>query len=235
MEKSCYIFPKYLTVACTLSFVLVAAFFLSQKSLLYPSETSEKGLSKTTTGIVSGSYDLLGLISGLVLPYFINVWNYKTTFCLSYLLYSVLICAFGLTGFAASKVTFIILNGLVLVLMGIVVSFTLSVIIPINFKLFPNQRGNISASIQVLFEIGYIIGPILAALLYSWVGFYLPFVVTGGLGMILAVISALVMFSYQKDSQSEIEKLRVKSGKKNKFQGYKRKGRIYQIINYVIR
>ena len=196
-------FRKIFTVSLSISFPFTAALFLTGKSLLYPSQAESNGLSKTTTGVISGCYDLSGLICGLILPSFINRWNYKNLFWVNYLMYAVLIASFGLVSLSDSNQVFAAGNFILLTLLGVFVTPVLLVMMPINFNLYPDKRGVISAATQLCFDLGFVLAPFACALLYDSGGYFLPFVTVGCIGCVLAVVSGVCMLPYSTNQCSE--------------------------------
>ena len=190
---------KLLSLILTLSFAFIAAVFLTGKSVLFPTAAEDRDVSKTVTGIASGAYDLCGLICGLTAPILIRKYNLNFKFCywISFLGYSISAALFGFVGFFKTSEVFAFLSVVVLGFLGLFVSFMLLIFFPITVALFPEKRGVVALLFQVFFDVGFILGPFSATLFYDTDGYYLPFLVDGSLGSILAIISAIVMMPHK--------------------------------------
>ena len=158
------------------------------------------GLSKTITGVMSGSYDVFGLICGLISPALIRKYNINLNrvYWASFLGYSTCVAGFGCVGFIADSEIFAVLNIIILGLLGTFGSLVLLVLFPISVALYPGRRGVLSSLLQVFFDLGFILGPFIATSFNDVDGYYLPFLVTGCCGSVLAIISALAMLPHSK-------------------------------------
>ena len=178
----------------------VAAVFLTTKSLLFPTNAEDKGVSKTVTGVASGVYDLCGLFCGLTVPTLIKKYNLslKVILWTSYLGYSVSTILFGLVGFVKGAALFSFLSIFVLGFLGAFGSFCLLVYFPITVTFYPEKRGVVALLFQVFSDAGFILGPFSATLFYDTDGYYLPFLVNGSIGSILAIITAIVIRPHKR-------------------------------------
>ena len=211
MEKPIFV-RRLVSLFLTVSFFLFNAAYTNQIGAFFPKEAERKGLSKTTTGVITGINDAVALVLGFFIHHLNGFVNLKTAFWGSYLVLSLTIIAFGLLTFIHVQWVYIIVAVLIRVVTGAMNCAICAVVLPMTFQLFPEYRGQVTGAIQLLFEGGALLGPLIGSVFFKLDGFYLPFVVLGSTSLLFALMSSAFVLPHQTQNAMSDEMVPLNPG-----------------------
>ena len=203
---------------CGLTLFIVEGFYDNFWSPFLPTEFTERGLSETTTGIIIAAYDIACLLTPVLILGVKDFALNEITFCLAAFSQGIFSIIFGALMLIRSNVCFVLMCLLIRCLMGIGYTVLWCSGAKIFLFLFPDNPGKVFSSISSSVSIGLILGTPYGSFIYGISGYYPPFIIIGGIQMILAVINYLNLFRnvseiYEEDrllgDQENIEKVGV--------------------------
>ncbi|XP_075256212.1 uncharacterized protein LOC142348661 [Convolutriloba macropyga] len=192
-------FRKSVSLFLSISYFCLNAAVTAQIGSFFPKEAERKGLSKISTGVITGLNDAVALFLGFFIHRFVGIANLKTIYWVSYFIFSLSVAAFGMLTFAETTWVYITVAVIIRAVAGAVSCAVCAIVVPMTFQLFPEYRGQVSGALQFLFEAGSLLGPLLGAAFFNIQGFYLPFVMSGGVALILSILSAVFVLPYEEN------------------------------------
>ncbi|XP_075255202.1 MFS-type transporter SLC18B1-like [Convolutriloba macropyga] len=209
---------KVVPVLLGLTLIIAEGVNYSQIGPFFPTEASVyKGISTTSIGIITGTFDVANLIAAIVLTSFITPKNQKAVFCFGALLSATCNGLFGVMGFSKGGPSFIALCSLLRFLMGTGASMVYSTAVPLLVPIYPQWSGRIASLFETCFGLGIMIGPLIGSLLFSAGGYFTPFTFAACSQILIVIICILFLpnmaVTYQRlDSDSAINDLETPAG-----------------------
>ncbi|XP_075255611.1 MFS-type transporter SLC18B1-like [Convolutriloba macropyga] len=187
-------FVKLATVLLGLALLIAEGVNYSQIGPFFPTEAAEhKGISTTSIGIITGSFDVANLFAAFILASFISPKNQKHFFCIGALMSATSNGLFGIMGFSKGGISFITLCTLLRVLMGTGASMVYSTGLPLLVPLYPEWSGRITTLFETSLGLGIMLGPLLGCLLFSIGGYVTPFTFAACCQILMVIICVLFL------------------------------------------
>ncbi|XP_075256255.1 MFS-type transporter SLC18B1-like [Convolutriloba macropyga] len=215
-------FRKISTVFLAQTFMLICGLGLSITGPLLPPDARAKGISKSEIGLISGSMDIASIVCGFSVPAMIHLFDMKTFFCAGLAIFSAGNFLFGLMTYIKTELNYMIFSVILRVIVGAGYSISFFSLFPILFAIYPDNKGLITALTELFFELGCLLGPLIASLLFYLNGYASSFLVIGTTGLFSALCCATCMLSssdFDTDSvssQHETEAMMSKSPENSK-------------------
>ena len=165
---------------------------LSLISPFYPTEALSKGVSVTQTGMVMGSVFVTVIVSTPVCGKYIHIFGAGICLIIGSCIIGLGNFIFGFLSKVEDSNSFFALSVVIRIIIAVgdssaaPAAFTLAAI-----QMSKEHRGKAIAGVETSFAIGTMFGPTIGGCLFDSGGFPLPFYVTGGLMMLLSVMTSL--------------------------------------------
>ena len=174
--------------------VLFAGISLSLLSPFYPKEALSKGVTVTESGIVLGSVFITTIIITPLFGKYIEMLGARWFLIAGTFIVGVGNFLFGFLSQVEDKNTFFLLS----IIIRIITAIGESAVAPASYPLAGRQvskenNGKAMALAESFFGIGTMFGPTMGGLLYDMKGFPMPFWVSGGLMMVVSLISCVLL------------------------------------------
>ena len=176
-------------IICILSLgYFIFGFLFSMQPPLFPPEAASKGLTPSQYSLPFMSGELVGLIFTLVTGFLIQDIGAKYCMCIALLMTGLSTSLFGLLTFVDNASYFLILACVIRILQstGMCVFYSSGCTTLLTF--YPRTKMMKTSIVNTAFYMGSILGPIGGELLNALAGFSLPFVCSGPVFIIVAVL-----------------------------------------------
>lgn len=171
----------------------------------YPAEAKEKGLTESEIGIIFGIFELVVCIVSLILGKYMVYIGSKRMLVSGLMITGIAAILFGFLRFLPSGIIFFLASVSVRVIEAIGDACFVTASFVISVKCFPDRISTVIGIMETFAGFGFTAGPMIGAVLYDFGGFELPFLVLGGVLLIVSMLSCFLIESY-KDEPSEEEK-----------------------------
>jgi len=177
-----------------------AGLSLSLLSPFYPSEALSKGVSVTQSGLVVGSVFITTIIFTPLFGKYIKILGARKFLIIGSFIVGLGNVIFGFLDKVQDKNTFFALSIVIRVFTAIGESAVTPAAYPLAGKQVSKEnQGKAMAAAEACFGVGTMFGPSLGGALYDLGGFPLPFWVSGGIAI---VVTILTMVSLKDDSSA---------------------------------
>ena len=196
--------PKYFLLCITVALAyyiwgvcnaLLAPFF--------PMEAKSKGALISHSGFVFGVYSLAAFIFSPIFGKYGVKISPKYIYITGGLTQAVCTLAFGALHYIDNVRLFLGLSYLIRILSGMANAASFGSLLAALMSLFPNSVSKINAATELFCGIGYMVGPALGGWLYVSGGFTLPFLISG---MVALVVAIMLIFAIPHVKPSEPER-----------------------------
>ena len=202
-EKRWRSFRKGLTAFLALfAFQFVSGFANSAIGLLLPTDAHLKGVSESEIGLISGAFDFTSFVAGFAIPPILSEFNMNHFFLTGLVLFSISNAAFGCMTYFEVQWIYVTWSFLLRCIQGLGYAMSWFALIPILFKLYPFNKGQMSGLTETFFEIGAILGPVFAAFMYHVTIYVAPYIITSLFGLFLALLCLLFMEPFAGDDET---------------------------------
>ncbi|XP_014240079.1 MFS-type transporter SLC18B1-like isoform X2 [Cimex lectularius] len=200
---------QWLTLIAIGSVHFCGAICISLQAPFYPQEAEKKNATATEYGLVFGSFEFIAFFSSPFLGKYINYIGVKTTLNAGMLLAAASTISFGLLDMVESHDAFIGLSFFLRMAESLGSTAALVSAFSITAAVFPDSIATAFASLEVFYGVGYIVGPTLGGLFFSWGGYKLPFIVMG-IAMIFGNIFVFLVLPPVENNVSDIRQVSTK-------------------------
>lgn len=152
---------------------------LSLQPPFYPLEAEKKGATLSQYGFVFGIANLAAFIFAPIFGKFGAQIGPKLLLNLGAFTQGCVGVSFGFLKYVQNTGTFLGLSYFLRFLDGMADAMSVAAGVSILMKLFPNKVSQVVAWTEMLFGLGYMLGPAVGSVLYQWGGFLLPFLCVG--------------------------------------------------------
>lgn len=189
--------------------IVVAASYIdwgiifSVQPAFYPKEAEAKGATPSQYGFVFGIVHLSAFLSAPIFAKYGNSIGPKLLYNVGALVQSLQGIAFGFLAYVDNLGWFLGLSYFLRALDGMADAASWGAILSMLMKIWPDKVASIMSWTELFFGLGYTIGPAVGSFLYSVGGFLLPFEVTGGIGLVIAVLIFFVIPNVDKIQETD--------------------------------
>ncbi|TRY80689.1 hypothetical protein TCAL_09016 [Tigriopus californicus] len=179
--------------------IVVAASYIdwgiifSVQPAFYPKEAEAKGATPSQYGFVFGIVHLAAFVSAPIFAKYGNRIGPKLLYNVGALVQGCQGIAFGFLTYVDNLGWFLGLSYFLRALDGLADAAAWGAILSILMKMWPNKVASIMSWTELCFGLGYTVGPAIGSFLYSVGGFLLPFEITGGIGLLIAILIFFVI------------------------------------------
>ena len=154
----------------------------------FPQVAISKGADITQSGFVFGIFSLAGFISSPLFGKYGSRISPGFLYIPSAFIIAGCTLTFGWLLYIDNLNLFLTLAYILRVLAGMANAAAWGSLLAALVTLFPNHLSKIAAASELFYATGYMLGPVLGALLYNTGGFMLPFQISGLIGIIATVL-----------------------------------------------
>ncbi|CAL4144633.1 unnamed protein product [Meganyctiphanes norvegica] len=171
----------------------------------FPSEAEAKGVRPTTYGFIFGVYMLTMFILAPVYGKYTNQIGLKTMFNVGLYVSSLSCIAFAFIIYINNTLAFICVSFALRIITAsgnaafTCASFTLTA------KEFPENVSGVFGMLGTTYGLGSIIGPLIGGALYEVGGFLLPFLVNGGILLLVAILTTCILPKHDKENDDKAD------------------------------
>lgn len=165
----------------------------SLQAPFFPKEAELKGATPSEYGFIFGVYELVCFLLSPVYGQYINQIGAKRLFNAGIFTASITTMLFGTLTLINGHVMFVTFAFLIRIVEAVGNSAFLTASFSITAKEFPSSVGTTFAMLETFYGLGWFLGPLIGGILYEVDGFYLPFLTTGILLMVTAIITNFVL------------------------------------------
>ncbi|XP_064489792.1 MFS-type transporter SLC18B1-like [Ornithodoros turicata] len=170
-----------------------AAMSFSLQAPFFPKQAEEKGATPTEYGLIFSSFyfttflvaPLYGKLVGLISPNYLMVGGLFFN-CIS-------VTSFGFVNLVPGRYAFVATAFIIRITEGLGSAAFVTASSTIVMTEFPDNLGTVMASIKTASSVGVIFGPSIGGVLFDAGGYFLPFVVCGGLTFLCTIASIFVI------------------------------------------
>lgn len=160
---------------------------LSLQPPFYPTEAEKKGATPSQYGFVFGIANLAAFIFAPIFGRYGAQIGPKILYNAGAFTQGIVGISFGFLEYVQDTGAFIGLSYLLRFLDGMADAASWGAVVSILMKLYPNKVSTIMSWTEMVFGLGYMLGPALGSALYSAGGFLLPFIVVGSWCLVVAI------------------------------------------------
>ncbi|XP_063713908.1 MFS-type transporter SLC18B1-like [Symsagittifera roscoffensis] len=181
---------------------------LSQLAPFFPNEAElNKGVSELLVGAITGCFDFSMLFFSILLPFVVKPeWN-KLLFFSGALLGALFNMVFGLVDVINSSQWFASLSFICRLFMGLGGALVWGTGIPLLTSIAPEYAGRVTSLAESAIGFGLAIGPPLGSAMYSLGGYELPFLTSGAIELVLALLVFYALPNGPADEDNEKKSL----------------------------
>ena len=195
---------KILSLLIGLSFFLGEELNYSQLGPFFPTEArNKKDVSVTLIGVITGAFDIANFIGCFFLASFVTRKTQKFFFCVGAFISATCNGLFGVMGYSVGGSPFILLCILTRLLMGVGASMVWSTGLPILVPIYPKWAGRITSLVECFAGLGSMVGPTLGSALYSFGGYTLPFIASGGAEIVIGFLAVFILPTSNEPNQND--------------------------------
>nr|XP_019588306.1 PREDICTED: MFS-type transporter SLC18B1 [Rhinolophus sinicus] len=188
-------------------FVLISAGSLNLGSMMsysilgpfFPKEAEKKKASNTVIGMIFGCYALSQLLASLVFGKYLVHIGAKFMFVAGLFVSGGVTILFGLLDQVPEGPIFIAMCFLVRVTDAISFAAGITASFAILAKTFPNNVGTVLGSLEIFSGLGLVLGPPLGGLLYQSFGYEVPFILLGGITLLMVPLNMCILPNYESN------------------------------------
>ena len=168
-----------------------------------PTVFAQNDISESTTGVVVAAYEVSYLVSSLLFMTVTNVDHRRITFCLFSVAAGIFIIIFGQLIFINSFEIFVATSILLRCFVGFAVGIYFCSGTSLLFSMFPNDAGKVFSYVSMSASLGFIFGTPFGSFFFGIGGYFLPFLASGALQILLPVVAFFVLPSKFGSAKSE--------------------------------
>ena len=190
---------KLIALAWGLFITCLHGFDQSQFAPFFPNEAElHKNLSKTQIGLVFASAEVSSIVTCLFVTDKISNPILKTAATVAIFISSFSALLFGCVAYVTNPWLFF--TGCVAsrILGGATHTIHWVAFITLAVSWFPQHQSRLAGSVESIFAVGFVIGPGLGSVLFSWGGYAVPFISCGLVKFITACFTWFVLLDYHK-------------------------------------
>ena len=139
--------------------------------------------------------EIASIVCGFSVPAMIHLFDTETLFCAGLAIFSAGNILFGFLTYINTELDYIIFSVVLQVIVGAGYWISFFFLFPILFDIYPDKKGLIKALTALFFELGCLLGPLIASLLFYLNGYASSFLVIGTTGLFSALCCATCMLS----------------------------------------
>ena len=159
----------------------------------YPRLAEMKGATATSYGLIIGTSCLVAFLATPFIGKHLPLIGVKYSFCVGTFAGGICCALSGLLEFFEAGQSFIIFSVLIRLLHAIANAMVITSTFAYQAMEFPSSVAKVFSVTRCVMNVTQLFGPVVGGVLHEAAGFYLPFVVMGGLQVILAFFSIFLM------------------------------------------